>query len=368
MAGRSTTGKKIGRAKKVPCVGFHLVLIDQKPLRGAAGAECQAAMARLEKARTEWNHFERKDKPSFVRWRAREFGALLSKGRDVELQIRDTEALVYEVEVEMRRTIVDPHSAYQRVMYRRENPTMMDEPQVEEGAEKGRSVSEFEQEALFQEWVQKFIGTNPDKMDDEAYDATFNAFKSYMFTNKRTDPPPARNRRADRPHPAEVEEEIIPPTDSRVKELYRLLVRRLHPDLRADGNAAVSSLWHEVQEAYSMGDVGRMEILLALSEIEANAFGDQTSLSQMRTVLEELTRALHALRGSLHEARSDDAWDFARQGASEELRAEVKRQLEFNLVTRTTRLAVLRKIVEEWAHPPGLSRRTVRGRPVQFAV
>jgi hypothetical protein len=37
--------------------------------------------------------------------------------------------------------------------------------------------------------------------------------------------------------------------EARFKEIYRILVRRLHPDLRADGDATVSALWHEVQEA-----------------------------------------------------------------------------------------------------------------------
>jgi hypothetical protein len=344
-----------------------MILIDQRPLRSVTGAECQQAMARLEKARADWTHFERKDKPSFIRWRAREFGALLSKARDIEIQVRESEALVYEVELEMRRTIIDPHSAYQRVMYRRANPSAPAEPDANEGSERRPDVSEFEKEALFQDWVQKFIGTNPDKMDDEAYSATFDAFKSYMFSNKRAEPLPRVNRRSGKPHPAEVEEEAVPPADVRVKELYRMLVRRLHPDLRADRNTVVSGLWHEVQEAYAMGDVGRMEILLALSEIEANPLGDQMSLSQMHAVVQELQRALHALFGSLHEARSDDAWDFARTGPGEELRSEVKRQLELNLVTRTTRLTALQKIIAEWAHPPGL-RRMGRPRDLQFAV
>ena len=42
--------------------------------------------------------------------------------------------------------------------------------------------------------------------------------------------------------------------DPRIKEIYRRLVRRLHPDLRANGDATVSSLWHEVQEAYAAGE------------------------------------------------------------------------------------------------------------------
>lgn len=339
-----------------------IVLIDQRPLRSEAGAECQEAMARLEKARRIWRRFERKDKPAFIRWRAREFGALLSKAREVEAQIREHETLVYEVEMEMRRTIIDPHSAYQRVMFRRAHPNAAEESRTARAAGAGRRVTEFEQEALFQDWVKKFIGTNPDKMDDAAYDASFHAFKSHMFGSRREEPLPNENRRANAPRRAEVEKEIVPPIDARVKELYRLLVRRLHPDLRSDGNAAVSSLWHEVQEAYAMADVGRMEILLALSEIESDSMGEQTTIAQMRAVRQELERALDALQRSLHEAKRDDAWDFARKGANDTLRREVQRDLERNLVARTGRLATLQKIVSEWADPPGSNRHITRVR------
>ena len=99
-----------------------IVLLDQEPLRQAVAADCTSAMARLDRARAGWFHFERKDKPAFARWRAREFGALLSTAREVEDGIRDAQALIHEVEMEMRRLFQDPFSAYQRVMFRRAHP------------------------------------------------------------------------------------------------------------------------------------------------------------------------------------------------------------------------------------------------------
>src|SRR5664279_2944133 len=98
---RRTT--KTDPSKRAHRVGIGLVLIDQAPLRSAVGADCTAAMARLERARFGWHRFERQDKPAFVRWKAREFGVLLSKARDIEDQIRHSQALVHEVEMEMRR-------------------------------------------------------------------------------------------------------------------------------------------------------------------------------------------------------------------------------------------------------------------------
>lgn len=348
------------------------MLIDQGPLREAAAAECTRAMARLERARTGWHRFERKDKPAFIRWRAREFGALLSRAREVEVQIRDSQALVHEVEMEMRRGFQHAHSAYQRVMYRRSNPQAPLEAGAEtprEGDTASRKLSEFEKEALFQEWVQRSLGTNPDKMDDDAYSSTFEAFKSHMFRGplETPAPPPFNQRTAKTRTTAEVEEEGAEElkADARVKELYRILVRRLHPDLRADASAAVSALWHEVQEAYAASDVPRMEILLALSDIESSHVGNQTSLSQMRVVLTELERALRALEKSLLEAEGEDAWNFAQAGPNKDLQVRVKRQLKSDLAARTMRLEILTETIAGWARGPIANRKVIVGRKVR---
>jgi hypothetical protein len=147
--------------------------------------------------------------------------------------------------------------------------------------------------------------------------------------------------------------------DPRVKEIYRRLVRRLHPDLRADGDASVSSLWHEVQEAYTAGDVARMELLLALSDL-SDAPGAGTTLSQMRSVLGELTRSVRALELSLVEVGREDSWNFARTGPSEDLRMRVERQLKHDLALRQQRLELLTKTIAGWAERPQFSRETLR--------
>src|SRR4029077_6802270 len=193
---------------------------------------------------------------------------------------------------------------------------------------------------------------NPAKMDDDAYSTSFEVFKSHMFvrpgsTPGRSDfrPEDVRGSGADE-EPASATEPGT--TDPRVKEIYRRLVRRLHPDLRADGDATVSSLWHEVQEAYAAGDVARMELLLALSDL-SNAPGVSTTLSQMRSVLSELTRSVRALELSLVEARREDSWNFARTGPSEDLQLRVERQLKHDLALRQQRLELLTGTIAVWA-------------------
>jgi hypothetical protein len=359
------------RKEKLDPGDRRIVRVEQESLRETAAAECTGAKARLERARRQWHHFERKDKPAFVRWRAREFGALLSKAREVEDQIREAQALVHEVEMEMRRGFQDAHSAYQRVMFRRENPAIAleaddaENPPEEQGA--AGKLSDFEKETLFQEWVKRSLGTHPDKMDDEAYSTTFEAFKSHMFRGAPEEP---RVRNVQRPVPqgratVETEEEGAEEEeakDARVKALYRILVRRLHPDLRDDSSAGVSALWHEVQEAYAASDVPHLEILLALIDIEANTMGAQTSVGQMRAILMELERAARALEKSLMEAEGEDAWNFAQSGPNEDLRLRVGRQLESELAGRSLRLDVLTKTIAAWAHGPIANRKVMPAR------
>jgi hypothetical protein len=341
-----------------------LVPVDQEPLRACAAEDCSQMQARLERARIGWHRFERQDKPAFVRWRAREFGSLLSRAREVEDRIRDLQNLVHEVEMEMRRGFCDPFRAYELVIARRNNPGATPEPAPEEpagGGSRGQRLTDFEKEALFQDWVRAALGTHPDKMDDAAYAKSFEAFKSHMFqTEPRPSLPNDRERGRTSPRfqeEKEEENEERAPVDLRVKELYRRLVRRLHPDLRADGSAAVSALWHEVQEAYAANDVARMELLLALSDIESRGMAEQ-SLSQMRALAVELQRSVAALEKSLLEAESEEAWDFARIGPNADLRLRVERQLRFDLARREQRLDLLSRTVQEWAAGP-VANRTV---------
>ena len=351
--------KKSGRKSTVPPRGrrraWHIILIDQEPLRRTALAECRKAMARLEKARAEWNRFEHQDQPAFARWMAREFGALLSEGRDLEAQIREKEMLIHEVEMEMRFGGRGPHSAYQQVMYQRANPRRanddFDDFDPDGNAPNDSSpddpadLSEFEKEALFQDWLMEFLGVNPDRMGDREYWTTFEAFKANLF-GPRSEAAPNTERGDDNPPNGQEDTER-----SRLKNLYRRLVRQLHPDLRADGDSTVSALWHEVQEAYATGNVERLETLLALSELESDKLGAQTTLSQMRAVLKELKTALRNLQRSVRAVLLDDAWDFARRGATAALRLRIQNELELTVAEGRHKLTTLNEIIASWSRP-----------------
>lgn len=334
---------------------WQLVLLDQRPLRRKAASECSRAMARLEKAKAEWKRFQQEDQAAFSRWVASTFGALLSQVRETEAVVRAKEALVQEVEMEMMfggaRT---PRAAYGKVQHRRDHPQPEADPQFappppprqNEEAFEGPfdNIPEFEQEMLFEDFLRVVMGMNPDRMNDRKYEQMFADFKANVLGQEHPEPQAA-------PPPQ--------PEQSRLKELYRLLVRRLHPDTKADHDAAVSAIWHDVQEAYGDGNVERLEMLLAMTDLQANATGEHTSLSQMRSVLAELRRSFNALQRNLRAAKKDPAWNFCALADRSALEKRVRRELESSFRWQKDLLRQLDATIAQWSAPANARKKPV---------
>jgi hypothetical protein len=328
----------------------RIVAVDDGPLRRRAAKECHKAMTKLEKIRAELRHFEQEDRPSFGRWMAATFGALLTELRDNAHLIDEQEGLILEVEAEMmwsnRR---NPRKAYTAVMKRRERPDADDDfaqrDAHEPFEEMGTENAEEERRALFDDFMRSVLGINPEQIGNANYANMFAEFEAKMFAEG---PPMSLFHTHDRDKPSASREE------TRIKEIYRILVRRLHPDLRADGDATVSAIWHEVQEAYEARNLDRLGTLLALTEMESGT-NDQASLSQIRGAFADFNRAIRAIQRSLVEAKRDPAWGFSRNSCHALMEKRIRREIEESISRQRRILADLKRTIADWSrpwHPP----------------
>jgi hypothetical protein len=120
---------------------------------------------------------------------------------------------------------------------------------------------------LFEDFLSTALFLDPKDLTKGEYEQLFAEFEKELFGAKAKKKPVKARDGGKREEAA---------GQDRIKEIYRMLVRRLHPDTRADGDATVSALWHQVQEAYEARDLDRMETLLALrgaGECVADAAG-----------------------------------------------------------------------------------------------
>lgn len=343
----------------------QIILLDQAPLRAKAAKDCTREMAKLEKAKADWKRYQSEDQAAFARWMASTFGAVLSRLREIETALHERELLVHEVEDEMFFSGARSYrAAYARVQNRKNNPPPpepeprwgppppdaerppgWDDRKPHDAPDDDRGPNEFELETLFEEFLRSFMGLNPDRMSDHQYNKMFADFKASLLG---TGGPKAKASAPERPRPAEPPK----PEQSRLKELYRILVRRLHPDTRAEGDVEVAAIWHEVQEAYRDGHVERLETLLALTDLQENATGEHTTLAQMRAVLTELRRSYQALQRNLRAAKDNPAWNFSQTKDHSVLERRVGGDLRRNLATFERRLAALDAEIAGWAASP----------------
>jgi len=312
-------------------------------------------MARLEKAQAEWRRFEEEDKPAFARWMAATFGALLSRIRETAAQIQEKESWIAEVEMEMllghARTY---RAAYERVHQRRTNPAFEfnsaaadTPPPVDDSFEKqiDEELDEMEQVFLFEEYAWDVLNIDPDRLSDRKYRQLFEEFKANVLNA-------AKPQSAPQPEPPQPAPEPKKPTSSRIKEAYRELVRRLHPDRQKKNGAETHSLWHDVQEAYAQQNLGRLEMLLALTDLHASTIGEHTSFTQMRAVLDELRRSYQALQRNLHTAKQDPAWKFSQHEDHSKVQQRLQEDLEHSLYWQEEKLGELEDFMASWTQPP----------------
>ncbi len=331
----------------------EIVLLDQVPLRKKAAAECTKEMARLERLRAEWARFEKEDQPLFARWMAHQFGELLTQLREGEQAVREKMNLIEEVELFVLMGYARNHrAAYKMAMERRAAPPdesgngdadwREEEPDPFEGFT-GAGLHGEDEELLFNEYLEIHMDLFAEDISKAEYKRLFAKFKKEVLG--QTPPPPPKKGGKQTAVPKAVKAES--PGVSRLKDIYRQLVRRLHPDARTDAKDGVGALWHEVQEAYAKGDLERLERLFALSEVTAGGVTG-TSLSQMGAALQELRRSIQAMLRSLSGAKKDIAWKFSEAPEHSALKVRMDRDLRTERARQLSVLAEMDDTLASW--------------------
>jgi hypothetical protein len=329
-----------------------MVLLDQEPLRKKAALDCSREMARLEKLRADYQRYEKKDRPLFDRWMAQTFGALISALREGVSSLREKEGLIAEVNLMVIFGNARSHrAAYKMVLERRAAPP--EEAGEDEDWEDdyddfgsaenvhGGARDSAQERMLFEEFLELNFGVYPEDLTKAEYADLLARFKKEVLEEPPSPKERAANTRAKAPPPEKQGAE-------RLKEIYRQLVRRLHPDTRKDSSPSATALWHEVQDAYATGNLERLETIFALSEMTEQTFSATTTLFQMHSALRELKRSSQAVLRTLSAAKKDPAWGFAELQEHAALQAKVEKQLLRDRAAQLFALAEVEALLASW--------------------
>src|SRR5437763_11324457 len=193
--------------KKSATAPLAIIPVDGTRIRQKIKREYEKVRRDLDAARADLERFEREDAPAFSRWIDHQFGALIAELSQTTRRLQELENLLADVEAEMFYSGASERQAYARVMNRQKNA----QPSPETGEEEEADSQEDRRDGKH-----RSSGFQQDFEDQQP------GWKSFFGSGKEKNGPMGRK-------PAN-------PT-ARLKELYRALARRLHPDAQKEMTA-----------------------------------------------------------------------------------------------------------------------------------
>ena len=305
-----------------------VVRVDGAAIRDKLRKDHEKASRDLEKARRQVEHFHQIDGPEFARWLNSRFGGLLTELRELGRKVMADEALVSIVEDEAMLGGIPLAKAYQRVTEMRDAPeeppphrseadeTAGGRPHPAGGGPEADGPSEAEK--LAREFFEKLLG----EMDDA----------------RGGGGPFGR-----RPVPG-----VTAEAAARLKELYRAVVRRLHPDTQTEMTAQKTEWWHQAQAAYHAGDADQLEVILTFCEIRESGTTAHTSAALLLRIIAQTKRGLREVKRQISRLHTDPAWDFSRRKDKEAFASMLERRLTEDLRVMRAAADELADMIDRW--------------------
>ena len=218
--------------------------------------------------------------------------------------------------------------AYKRVMELRDNP----EPPPPPGGERDGKRAPF--------------GAGPDWGNPDDPDDPLKAILEEMFGAMGPDERPGEEtgHQAGQPPQAAAPAHV----SKRLKELYRAVVRRLHPDSQREMTAQKTEWWHQAQAAYEAGDAEQLEVILTLCEIGESGTTAHTSASLLQRITAQLKSSLREIKRQITHRRREPAWNFSGRTDHAAMADQVRRELTGELMAMRRRWLDTQELIANW--------------------
>jgi hypothetical protein len=241
------------------------------------------------------------------------------------------EELIFQVENEAMFSGCSDARAYQWVMELHENPEPP-RPRPPGGREADRERNPF--------------GARPESGTDDDEEDPMEEFMNEFF---RRFGPGARPQDNHGPQNGQPTESAAPAhASARLKELYRSVVRRLHPDIQREMTAQKTEWWHQAQAAYEAGEVEQLEVILTLCEIGDSGTTAHTSASLLQRITAQLKNSLREIKRQLAGQRRDPAWNFSRRTDQDALAVQTRRTLMGDLERMRYQCRTIQEMIARW--------------------
>lgn len=336
----------------MPAASCQLVPADSAAVKKEYVRKWQQAQRDFARHQQEWNRFCSEERPAYERWVGQTFGARISELRATDEKLRELRQLIEGIEYHSSECGKTPRAFYQELLAAQKEGTSLLETlhlKVRGANDPADSGTGDDNAAGDRDNDGDHRARDPsdddgdDRFDDDdddfasEFDAALDALGEMLGVGRRP-----------KPHPQEAKQRQL-----KVRDLYRKLCVRLHPDTGGKFNAETEKLWHQLQHAYEHQDLDGLEAIQAGLEIRLDPLGKHVSCSQLAAVMADLKQGVNSIRAMMRHARQDAAWGFAAWSAADRQRAErqIAAQFTQDQSLLTGELQYIEGIIRRWGKP-----------------
>jgi hypothetical protein len=302
--------------------------IDMEPILEAERRRCEKIAEDLERVRASLERHRSEGEPAFSRWLHGTFGEELSLARELEARAGTLALLVARVEAEAARANCSERQAFARLEKMRKGALKIEELRAGDPAEWAGELPPEVEDFLRISFENAFGHKRFARGEaEEAFESYKQSFREDFLRPKEEFK--ERSGRIPPPLPG-IPRPRAEEGDSRRKQLYRDLARRLHPDLNKALTAKERELWHEVQVAYESRNLDALETLVVLVDQGGDAaISKLGSVSRIRVISQGIQKSLKQAQKAVKEAKLHPSWGFEkasearRNGLAERIREEL---------------------------------------------
>ena len=314
-----------------------MIWIDSRPIRNRALKKYQKVRRQLQQAREQIHHFEQMDRPAFQKWLFQRFGPLLTDLRETQRALHEKLSLMELVEETALRQRISHARAYQQVMERIRNPGSNDDSTDEKDPAEAADQDPPDSE---EKW---------DREEDVAFGEAYDQFKQAFEENFGVDLDDLEEKMGFNPFRLPgLGRPKTGPNNARLKQCYRALARRLHPDANPNLSDEQKRMWHQAQEALGRGDLEMMEALLVMCEMDETDPGATTPVSLIDRLTRHFSHTLRQMQSSIFRHRRDSAWNFSARTDHGGLARQLKLDLRNQLVALQAQLSDIENRLATW--------------------
>ena len=364
----------------------ELLVIDQAPLLNEAWEACRKAKDAVNQFKQQLHRFETGDLPSYGRWFHSTFGRFETEIRELSVRIRQKESSLSKLkEKHWVRFFGSAAPSFSESTLGRDSDEGDEDCEAHSywgarGPKDATEDEEFEEEIGEDDYGpghEEYRYADGSRYHDDEQDFHFDEdqdsrrrFEEMFRHEYRSGSGGYRGRRPERDSyewrddrrkrgfdPGSDLPRVEPVTlkldtlKSRIKERYRALVRKLHPDLNPNLTDEERGLWNQVQAAYVERNLEQLDLLMALSDAFSGKGAHVSSLAQLRRVAIEIESLIAPLQRKVEELRKNRAWGFSERTDHSSLQRGIEAEFRKNVTLLRQRLSQVETQLSRFTAP-----------------